>query len=57
MKLLRPDPIHHQLASDWKYVTSGKTDIRKTFKRIRDKLMIMQKAKPNKVRELRTKNG
>lgn len=58
MKLLRPDPKHITLSSDWKYVTSSKTDIRKTFKRERDRLVnieMQQKSKPNKVRELRVK--
>lgn len=54
MKLLAPNPIHLKLSSDWKYVRSDKTDIRKTFKRERDRLILEQK-KPSKVRELRIK--
>lgn len=58
MKLLKPNPIHYQLASDWKYIPASKTDIKKTIKKERDrlaKLIQEQKAKPNKIRELRTK--
>lgn len=58
MKLLQPDPIHYKLASDWKYIPASKTDIKKTIKKERDrlaKLVLEQKAKPNKIRELRVK--
>lgn len=53
MKLLQPNPIHHTLSPDWKYINSGKTDIKKTFKRWRDKLAAEEKAKPSKIRELK----
>jgi hypothetical protein len=55
MKLLLQNPVHHQLAPDWKYVRSDKTDIRKTFKRVRERMIAEQKTKPNKVREIRAK--
>lgn len=54
MKLLQPNPIHHALATDWKYVQSGSTDIRKTFKRIKEKIAL-QKTAPTKVRQLKVK--
>ena len=54
MKLLPPNPIHYQLSPDWKYVNSGATDIRKTFRRIRER-MAQQKLKPSKVREFKAK--
>lgn len=56
MKLLQPDPIHHTLSPDWKYVQSGKTDIRRTFKRWRDRIAAEEKVKPNKIRELKRAN-
>lgn len=43
MKLLAPNPIHIQLHSDWKYTRSDKTDIRRTFKKARDRLIAEQK--------------
>lgn len=52
MRLLPQNPLHCQLSPDWKYTRSEKTDIRKTFKKQRD-LIALQKAKPNKVRELK----
>lgn len=55
MKLLPQNPVHHQLASDWKYTRSDKTDIRKTFKRQRERVITEQKMKPSKVREIRAK--
>lgn len=60
MKLLRPNPIHYELEANWKYTPSSSTDIRKTFKRIREKLnaeriAMEQKFKPNKVREFKTR--
>lgn len=54
MKLLQPNPVHHSLATDWKYVQSGNTDIRKTFKRIREKIAL-QKTAPTKIRQLKVK--
>lgn len=51
MKLLPQNPLHCQLAPDWKYVRSDKTDIRKTFKKQRE--LIALAVKPNKVRELK----
>jgi hypothetical protein len=55
MRLLQPDPKIHQLDKDWKYVPSNKTDIRKTFRRVRDRLAEEAKFKPAKVRELKRK--
>jgi hypothetical protein len=60
VKLLKPNPIHHQLSPDWKYIQSGSTNIAKTFKRIREKiasekLELEQKRTPNKVREFKTR--
>ena len=54
MKLLQPNPIHYALRQDWKYVPSVNTDIRKTFRRIREK-MAQQKLQQSKVREFKTK--
>lgn len=55
MKLLPQNPVHHQLAPNWKYVPSEISDIRKTFKRVRERMIAESKAKPSKVREIRTK--
>lgn len=55
MKLLQQNPIHHQLANDWKYVSSGNTDIKKTFKRIKEKLA-EKKAAPTKIRQFKAKS-
>lgn len=54
MKLLPQNPLHHQLSADWKYTKSDKTDIKKTFKRERERLLL-ERQKPSKVRELRAK--
>lgn len=53
MKLLPMNPIHYVLSADWKYVPAGQTDIRKTFKRIREKLAEPRTIKP--VGELKVK--
>lgn len=53
MRLLPPDPKHYTLGKDWKYVASNKTDIRKTFKRIREQLAAEAALKPNKVKEFK----
>lgn len=54
MRVLAPNPVHIQLQSDWKYTKSDKTDIRKTFKRERERLLAEQN-KPSKIREFKTK--
>lgn len=55
MKLIKPNPVHHTLSPDWKYIGANKTDVAKTFKRYRDRLAAEAKLKPSKIRELRTK--
>ena len=54
MKLLPPNPIHYQLHHNWKYVPSVSTDIKKTFRKIREN-MKHQKLKSSKVREFKVK--
>lgn len=54
MKLLPQKLELHQLSPDWKYISASKTDVAKTFRRIRDKLALEQKPKQqSKVRELK----
>jgi len=55
MKLLPPNPIHYQLSPDWKYVNSGATDLRKTFRKIRERIAADKKKTEPKSRQLRTK--
>lgn len=56
MKLLKPNPQYYELHPDWKYVPSGSTDIRKTFRKIRERMAAELRKSQPKVRELKRKS-
>lgn len=49
MKLLPQNPIYHQLPSDWKYINSSSTDIRKSFERELKRIALEKKSKDQKL--------
>lgn len=55
MKLLKPDPKYYALPANWRYVDANSTDIKKTFRRVRERMLLEAKAAAPKVRELKRK--
>lgn len=55
MKMLQPDPKYYKLPANWKYTDANSTDIKKTFRRVRERMLLEAKTAAPKVRELKRK--